>query len=74
MSTVATPADGSAKLLDVGQVATLLNCSTRHIYRLSDAGKMPPPLRLNSLVRWSKAGIEEWVNAGCPSCRKGARR
>ena len=68
------PADASAKLLDVQAVADMLGCSTRHAYRLSDAGKMPAPLRLGSLVRWSKASIEEWIADGCPSVRKGGRR
>jgi len=61
-------------LIDVQQLAELLSCSTRHVYRLSDAGKMPGPVRLGSLVRWNRAAIEEWIAAGCPSCRKGARR
>jgi len=59
-------------MLDVNQVATLLNCSSRHIYRLSDAGRMPKPVKLGSLVRWSRAAVETWIAEGCPSCRKGA--
>ena len=60
-------------LLDVNQVATLLNCSSRHVYRLSDAGKMPRPVKLGALVRWSRDGIEIWIAEGCPSCRKGVK-
>ena len=63
-----------AKLLDVRGVAELLNCSTRHVYRLSDAGKMPPPVRLGFLVRWAQTVIEDWIAAGCPSQRSQARR
>lgn len=73
-STVQTSAESPAKLLDVQAVAELCGCSTRHVYRLSDAGKMPRPLKLGSLVRWSRAAIEEWIDAGCPSCRQGAKR
>lgn len=62
--------DGPAKLLDVDAVAELLDCSTRHVYRLSDAGKMPRPVKLGALVRWQKSAIEDWIVAGCPSCRK----
>jgi excisionase family DNA binding protein len=61
-------------LLDVDQVAEKLNCSKRHVYRLSDAGRMPAPVRLGGLVRGSRAAIDEWVSAGCPSCRKGGVR
>ena len=65
----------SAKLLgDVGSIAEFLDCSTRHVYRLSDSGRMPKPIKLGSLVRWSlrtgdpMTGIEDWIEAGCPSC------
>jgi excisionase family DNA binding protein len=67
------PAESSAaKLLDVQAVAKMLGCSARHVYRLSDSGKMPGPVRLGSLVRWSKASIEEWIAAGCPRCGRRA--
>ena len=65
-----SPAAPASQLLDVGAVAKMLRCSPRTIYRLADAGKMPGPVRLGSLVRWSRAAIDEWVAAGCPSCRK----
>lgn len=56
----------SAELLDVRSVAVLLGgCSTRHVYRLADAGRMPPPIRLGSLVRWSRAQIMIWLEGGC---------
>jgi excisionase family DNA binding protein len=70
MSATLTPADASAKLLDVQAVAEMLGCSTRHVHRLSDAGKMPSPLKLGALVRWSKNSIEQWIAEGCPACRR----
>lgn len=66
-----TPPVESA-MLDMEQVAALLCCSTRHIYRLSDAGKMPRPLKLGALVRWRRAEIEAWIADRCPPVRKGA--
>jgi excisionase family DNA binding protein len=62
-----------AKLLDVQAVAELLGCSARHVYRLSDVDRMPRPVKLGTLVRWSKVAIESWIADGCPSCRKGGR-
>jgi len=53
-------------MLPVGDVGALLACSARHVYRLSDAGLMPPPLRLGSLVRWRKTELLDWISAGCP--------
>lgn len=58
-------------LLDVQTVATTLACSTRHVYRLCDAGRMPRPLKLGALVRWRKDDIDKWIESGCPSYRKG---
>ena len=68
-----------AALLDVNAVAALLNCSPQHVRRLADAGRMPRPVRLNSLIRWrrstgdSMTGVQDWVDAGCPSCREDRR-
>lgn len=57
------------ELLDVRAVAALLGgCSTRHIYRLADSGRMPPPVKLGSLVRWRRAELEVWIAQGCPPC------
>lgn len=67
---VLTPAEPSAKLLDVQAVAEMLGCSTRHVYRLSDAAKMPRPMKLGALNRWDSKSIEEWISDQCPSCRK----
>jgi len=63
-------------LLDVEQVAALLRCSTRTVYRLADAGKMPRPVKLGSLVRWRRGEILDWIAEGCPAVRavKGGQR
>lgn len=65
----------STKLLDVQAVADMLGCSARHVYRLSDAGRMPGPVKLGSLVPWSATAIREWIDQGCPAVRnvKGTR-
>ena len=73
-ATLQKPAESPVKLLDVQAVAEMLDCSTRHVYRLSDAGRMPAPVKLGSLVRWSRSAVEDWIAAGCPTCRQGGRR
>jgi len=71
MSAVSTsPVARPAKLLDVQAVAEMLDCSPRHVYRLSDAGRMPAPVKLGSLVRWSAASIRAWIDQGCPAVRQ----
>jgi excisionase family DNA binding protein len=70
--TLAGPApEPAAALLDVRAVAKLLDCSTRHVYRLSDAGRMPAPVRRGALVRWDRLGLEEWIRDGCKPVRTG---
>lgn len=57
----------SAALLDVKQVAALLNCSQRHVFRLADAGAMPKPSKLGTLVRWNRTELDAWIADGCPA-------
>jgi len=75
------PDDGSTTppLIDVEAVAELLSCSTRTVRRLADSGAMPRPVKVASLVRWRAetgdpmTGIQDWIAAGCPSCRSSKR-
>lgn len=64
-----SPDNRRAGMISVKGVATLLDCSARHVYRLADAEKMPRPRKIGSLVRWSLVEIETWIADGCPSCR-----
>ena len=72
LQTLESEASPQAALLDVQAVASLLSCSTRHVYRLADAGRMPPPVKLGALVRWNRQSVATWLAEGCPPCRKGA--
>ena len=62
------------KLGDVKAVAQTLDCSPRHVYRLADAGRMPAPLRLGSLVRWDLEEIDRWIADGCKPVERRASR
>ena len=68
-------AGSSTGMYDVGDIATLLKVSSRHVRRLADAGAMPRPLHVGRLVRWRRStgnpvtGVDDWLAAGCPSCR-----
>ncbi len=67
---VTTDAPPPGALLGVRAVAKMLDCSTRHVYRLTDAGRLPSPLKLGALVRWRRADIDNWLAAGCPAVRR----
>lgn len=68
MSAVISPA-AAAVMLDVRTVAEMLGCSTRHVYRLSDSGRMSAPVKLGALSRWPADSIREWIGQGCKSVR-----
>lgn len=71
VATLTGPVRDYAAMLDVKAVAAMLACSTRHVFRLADAGKMPRPQKLGALVRWrlnGPGGLQEWLDAGCPAC------
>lgn len=64
------------EMLSRAGVAHLLACSIKTVKRLEDAGGMPAPVRINSLRRWQRSVIVEWIAAGCPKRQKqkGVRR
>ncbi len=68
-----TPREPSL-MLNVNDVATMLRCSARHVWRMADAGKMPRPHKIGALCRWERAAIQQWVAAGCPNCRSTGSR
>jgi excisionase family DNA binding protein len=72
-ATTAGPDRPPAELLDVRAVAHMLGASTRHVYRLSDAGRMPAPVRIGALVRWPRWIVLDWIAAGCPAVRNVGR-
>jgi predicted DNA-binding transcriptional regulator AlpA len=62
--------DTFPRLLDVKDVAAMLKCSSRHVWRLADSGRMPRPLKLCGIRRWSQKAVADWIAAGCPDQRK----
>jgi len=58
-----------ALLWDCPRIAQALDTSTRTIWRMKDAGKLPSHVGVGRLVKWRRTDIEEWVEAGCPDCR-----
>ena len=59
----------SQTFLTVDEVAAVLRCSTRSVYRLVDSGRILQPCRFGGLLRWNAAAFDAWVADGCPSCR-----
>jgi excisionase family DNA binding protein len=54
-------------MLTVVDVARLLSCSPRHVYRLVDMGRLRRPVKLGTLVRWPRSAVLAWIERECPS-------
>jgi excisionase family DNA binding protein len=54
-------------MLTAADVAALLACSTKTVYRLADRGALPRPVRLGGLLRWRRGEIDQWIAEGCPA-------
>lgn len=62
-------------MLDVRVLAALLMVSVPTVWRMRESQRLPEPIRLTAqTVRWRRrtgnpaTGIEDWLEAGCPSC------
>lgn len=53
-------------LIPVEQLAEMMNVSTRTVWRLLSAKRIPEPVRLGGSVRWPLDRVREWIDAGCP--------
>jgi excisionase family DNA binding protein len=54
-------------MLTAADVADMLACSTKTVYRLVDRGAIPRPVRLGGMLRWHRPRLEQWIADGCPS-------
>ena len=57
-------------LIDVKEFAAKLGCSLKHIRRMADAGRCPPPIQLGGLRRWNRQVVDDWIAGGCPVVRQ----
>jgi excisionase family DNA binding protein len=62
------------RLGDAREVAAIVGCSERTVYRLADAGKMPFGVKLGAMRRWDLNQIEQWIEDGCKPVRTNNRR
>ncbi len=56
----------TVELLNAHQVAKILNVSTRTLWRLKSAGKLPEPVRIGGSVRWHPQDIHELITRKLP--------
>ncbi|QNN21811.1 helix-turn-helix domain-containing protein [Planctomycetales bacterium ZRK34] len=53
-------------MLTAADVAAMLACSMKTVYRLVDRGAIPRPLRVGGMLRWNRTHVEQWIADGCP--------
>jgi len=53
-------------LISAGELADLLQISTRTLWRLRSAGKLVEPIKLGGSTRWRLEEVRQWIAAGCP--------
>ena len=59
------------ELLEVKDVAAILSCGERTVYRHADAGRIPRPIKLGThLIRWRRSELFAWIDDGCPPIRR----
>ena len=51
---------------EVNDIASLMQCGPRTIWRWNESGKMPKGFKVGALVRWSRSVIDQWISDGCP--------
>lgn len=61
----------SKEMLSMSEVAQMLGLGMRTVIRMRDGGKLPAPLIMGArTIRFRETHIREWLDAGCPDCRR----
>lgn len=53
------------ELLNVREVAARLKLSSRQIFKLASAKRLPAPVKVGRSTRWRVADLEAWIASGC---------
>lgn len=56
----------ATRLIKVDEFAQMLDVSTRTLYRMVSARKVPKPVRLGGCTRWRLDLVRQWIGSGCP--------
>ena len=63
--------DDSPILLNVREVARLLGIGERSVWRLVGSRRLPKPISLGRSKRWSRRGMEQYVDAASKAANRG---
>ena len=54
-------------LINIRDIAIILDVSERTVRRMNDAGRLPEPIQLGGLLKWKKSSIYDWIDLNCPT-------
>lgn len=58
-------------LLNANELSDMLGVSVRQIWRMRDAGVLPPPIEMGKrCIRWEIGVIHDWISSGGPHVRR----
>lgn len=61
------------RLIGVREVARLLSCGQRTVYRMADSGAIPVGMKIGGLRRWDVREIQAFIDGGCKPARSKGR-
>jgi excisionase family DNA binding protein len=66
MTTIAATRPAAQALLDIHQVAEVLNVHWRTVENQAKRRRIPKPIMLGRCRRWSVSALQKWIDDGCP--------
>lgn len=54
------------RMLNAKQVASELGVSLRTVRSWDNSGRLPRPIRVGRVVRWSAEELARWIKSRCP--------
>ena len=68
------PTAPEPELLSTKAAAALLGIGERTLWRFSNCGRAPAPIKLGGAVRYRRRDLLAWIDDGCPDLREGGDR
>lgn len=64
------PLDIESAMLTVTEVAAILHIGVRSVWRKSQDGRLPPPIKMTGSTRWAKSTLHEWMTKQTTAAEK----
>lgn len=68
-----SPSATTREMLTVAEVAAMLSIGVRSVWRKSQDGRLPPPIKMTGSTRWAKSTIQDWLAEKASAAQKQSR-